>query len=152
MFSNKKIVSLPPLVIKSGLSYELIKQADNINFLGMYLDEKMSFKSHITYLSQKLSRAAAMLYQVKDIMPTYVLKNMYYAHVNSHLTYCNLIWMNTYQTDLDPLTLFRLGFLELRDAGGGSKRPTAYISSTICDKRLKISMRGPGSKMRSPKV
>ena len=63
----------------------------------------MSFKSHITYLSQKLSRAAAMLYQVRDIMPPYVLKNMYYAHVNSLLTYCNLIWMNTHQTDLSPL-------------------------------------------------
>ena len=50
------------------------------------------------------------------------------------------------------LTLFRLGFQELREAGGGSKRPAAYISSTICNKRLKIGMRGPGSKMRSPKV
>ena len=52
----------------------------------------------------------------------------------------------------NTLTLFRLGYLELREAGGGSKRPAAYISTTICNKRLKIGMRGPGSKMRSPKV
>ena len=28
---------------------------------------------------------------------------MYYANINSLLTYCNLIWMNTHPTDLLPL-------------------------------------------------
>ena len=50
------------------------------------------------------------------------------------------------------LTLLRLGYFGTRETGGGSKRPTADISSTICSKRLKLGMRGPGSKMRSPKV
>ena len=39
------------------------------------------------------------------------------------------------------LTLFRLGYLELRETGGGvggSKGPTAVISSTICSKKLKL--------------
>ena len=36
--------------------------------------------------------------------------------------------------------------------GGGVIRPTAYISSTICNIRLKIGMRSPGNKMKSPQV
>lgn len=103
LFSNRRVPSLPPLLIKSGFSYDIIKQVDSIKFLGVHLDSNMSFKSHIAYLSQKMARVAALLYQVRDILPTFVLKNMYNAHINSLLSYCNLIWMNTYPTDLLPI-------------------------------------------------
>ena len=38
-------------------------------------------------------------------MPTYVLKNMYHAHVVSLVNYCNIIWANVCPTNLTPLTL-----------------------------------------------
>ena len=37
-------------------------------------------------------------------MPTYVLKNMYHAHVVSLVNYCNIIWANVCPTNLTPLT------------------------------------------------
>ena len=63
----------------------------------------MSFKSHVNNLSLRLSRISALIYRVKNIMPTFVLKSMYHAHVTSILNYCNIIWSNTYNTHLDPL-------------------------------------------------
>ena len=36
-------------------------------------------------------------------MPVYVLKIMYHAHVHSILSYCNVIWANTYPTHLTRL-------------------------------------------------
>ena len=38
-------------------------------------------------------------------MPTFVLKNMYHAHVASLVNYCNIIWANGYSTSLSPLLL-----------------------------------------------
>ena len=103
LFSNKRISNLPPLVIKSNLTYELIKQVDSTKFLGVYYDYDMTFKSHIRHLSQKLARTAALLYKVKSIMPEFVLKNMYHAHILSLLNYCNVIWSNTFPSHLDTL-------------------------------------------------
>ena len=50
LFGNSSSVDLPPLVIKSGTSYEVIKHVDNTKFLGIFYDSKMSFKYHINYL------------------------------------------------------------------------------------------------------
>ena len=103
LFSNRHVPDLPPLTIKSNQTYEIINRVENIKFLGVFHDEKMNFNAHVTYLSQRLSRIAALLYQVRDLMPEFVLKKMYDAHVSSHLNYCNLVWANTFPTHIDPL-------------------------------------------------
>ena len=73
----------------------------------------MTFKTHISFLSQKLARFSALLYQVKDLMPEFVLKNMYYAHAQSLLFYCNLIWNNTNKTDLNSLYVVQKRLIRL---------------------------------------
>ena len=103
MFGNIPPKNLPPLTIKSGSSYELISRAKNVKFLGIYYEENMSFKSHINHLVQRLSRTSALIYQLKDFVPTFVLKTIYNAHVASLLNYCNIIWSGACQTTLLPL-------------------------------------------------
>ena len=103
LFSNRHVPDLPPLTIKSNFTYDVIARVENIKFLGVYHDERMNFKAHINLLSQRLSRIAALLYQVRDVMPDFVLKKMYIAHVSSQLNYCNLIWANIFPTHLVPL-------------------------------------------------
>ena len=103
LFTNKRHANLSPLVIKSNYTYDIIKQVDKIKFLGVFYDFDMTFKSHINYLAQKLSRTAALFHRVKAFMPEFVLKNMYNAHVISLLNYCNIIWSNTYSSHLDVI-------------------------------------------------
>ena len=105
MFSNNPIPNPPPLVIKSYYTYELIKRVNDIKFLGVYYDHKLTFKPHINHLTQRLSRTCALIYRVKDLMPTFVLKNLFHAHVGSIISYCNIVWANTYPTNLQPLIL-----------------------------------------------
>ena len=104
LFSNRCTGTvLPPLVIKSNYNYDPIVQVDSIKFLGVFYDSNMSFKSHINYLSLRLSRIAALLYRVKSFVPDFVLKTIYQAHFMSIISYCNLIWSNTYSSHLDPI-------------------------------------------------
>ena len=105
MFGNQHTANLPPLLIKSHYSYDLIKKTHETKFLGVYYDSNLSFKSHIHHLTQRISRVCGLLYRLKDIMPTYVLKNMYHAHIGSLINYCNIIWANICPTNLKPLTL-----------------------------------------------
>ena len=85
------------------MSYEVIQRVNSIKFLGVFYDDTMSFKTHITHLSQRLSRTASLLYRVQQFMPPSILKIMYHAHVSSILNYCNIIWSNTYPTHLQPI-------------------------------------------------
>ena len=105
VFGNQLAINPPPLLIKSQYSYEVIKRTNETKFLGVYYDHKLSFKGHINYLTQRISRICGLLYRVKDIMPVYVLKNMYHAHVSSIINYCNIIWANICPTNLKPLIL-----------------------------------------------
>ena len=103
IFCNTPPKKLSPLVIKSNKNYSPIKKVDQIKFLGIYYDCKMTFKPHINNLSNRLSRIAALLFRVKNFMPEFVLKRIYHAHVSSIINYCNIIWANTYPSHLDPL-------------------------------------------------
>ena len=105
IFSNRPPTTLPPLLLKSHFTYEVIKQVDNIKFLGVFYDQTMTFKFHNKYIAQRLARTSALIYRLKDIMPTFVLKTLYHAHVTSIVTYCNIIWANTYDTHTKPVLL-----------------------------------------------
>ena len=107
IFTRAKLTISIPLLLKSGYSFDIIKQVDSTKFLGVYFDDSMTFKSHIIHLSRKLSRVAALLHQVKDLLPNFVLKRMYFAHAQSLLSYCNIIWSNTNSTDLNSLVLIQ---------------------------------------------
>ena len=93
------------MTIKNNYTYDVIKRVPHTKFLGVIYDDKLNFSQHINMLCNKLARSSSLIYQLRDFLPTYILKKLYYAHVYPHLNYCNVIWSNTYQTHLEPLTL-----------------------------------------------
>ena len=103
LFTNKPKSNLPALIHNR----EEIKITHEIKFLGVIYDSKMNFKSHISKLSLKLSRNNGMLYQVKKLAPTNVLRCLYYAYIYPHLQYCNPIWATTYPTNLTNLVILQ---------------------------------------------
>ena len=65
----------------------------------------MTFKVHAKHVAKRLASVSALLFRLKDIMPTFVLKTIYHAHVSSLVNYCNLIWANTYDIHCKPVVL-----------------------------------------------
>ena len=102
LFTNKPYTFIPPLFIGNNT----IKQTNQHTLLGVTFDDKLTFKQHISNLILKLSRIVSLLYQVREVMPIYVLKTLYNAHILPHLYYCTSVWCSTYPTHLLPL--FRL--------------------------------------------
>ena len=69
-------------------------------FLGVHLDEFLSFDTHCTIISNKLARSNFIISRVKNILPIKSLKTLYFALVHPHLLYCLPIYSCTTQKNL----------------------------------------------------
>ena len=63
-----------------------------IQYLGIYTDEGLTWKSHIMKVSATIYRAIFCINRLKNILPEGSLKSLYYSLVHSHLTYGIQIW------------------------------------------------------------
>ena len=69
-----------------------IKKVSETKFLGVTIDEHLSWESHITALRRKLNYASATLYRIRDSLPIHLRKDLYHTLYESHLSYCISVW------------------------------------------------------------
>ena len=70
----------------------VIENVKGFNFLGVYLDSHMIWKSHIDKLALKLSKYTGILNKLKHYLPSYILRTLYFTLIHSHLNYAILTW------------------------------------------------------------
>ena len=87
IFSTRKVTNIPLVFIKDNMSHVNIKYVDHTKFLGVHYDKNLNFKHHINTLSSKLSKIAGMFYSLHTILPTKILKLIYYCHIRSILEF-----------------------------------------------------------------
>ena len=80
---------------RAGDNYE----RKSIKFLGVNMDEHLTWKQHIQATSNKINKSLFALNQVKNILPQKALRSLYYALVHSHINYCIEIWGNSCSID-----------------------------------------------------
>ena len=73
---NKKLQVQPNLKIK--IRGEEIDQVDHIQFLGISLDEKLSWKKHLNYISTKLAKCIGILGKANKYPCKKLLLTLYY--------------------------------------------------------------------------
>ena len=86
--------------IISGEKIEIVKQT---KFLGIILDNDLSWKLHISHLSKKLSKSIGILSRARRFLNKATLTQLYYSFLYPYLNYCNIIWGNANQTLLWPI-------------------------------------------------
>ena len=72
-----------------------ISDPQNETILGVYIDENITWKTHIHKLKTKLTSALFAINRTKHILPHEALKTLYFALIQSHLTYGIHAWGNT---------------------------------------------------------
>ena len=80
-----------------------IKQVKSTRFLGVVIDEKLSWKDHISALKSKLKCQAGAINRIKDCVPKTLHKDLYYTLFESHLSYCIDVWGGVSSNTLKPL-------------------------------------------------
>ena len=78
--------------MKIKLNRKRLSPTDSVNYLGVKIDSKLNWESHVSATTTKLNRATAMLYKVKDFLNVNILKSIYCALFESHINYACIIW------------------------------------------------------------
>ena len=76
-------------------------------FLGLWLDNALNWKEHVRRLILKLSSRRSLLCRGKNFLTIHAKKVLYYAQIQSNLTYGLLIWGNMISNE-DKTKLQRL--------------------------------------------
>ena len=69
-----------------------IEKVDNFNFLGLHLNTRLTWHTHVSEISKKISRAVGIIKKMQWIFPTEILLAIYNALVLPHINYCILSW------------------------------------------------------------
>jgi hypothetical protein len=69
-----------------------IERVTDFNFLGITLNESLSWHSHTSKIAGKISRTIGVMNRLKHILPQCALKLMYHSLILSHLQYGILVW------------------------------------------------------------
>ena len=85
------------------LDNSLIASKTKGKFLGVVLDNKLTFADHIKEVSSKISKSIGIIHHLKNYLQVPTLISLYYSLVYPYLTYCILIWGGTYSSHLTPL-------------------------------------------------
>ena len=78
--------------MKIKLNGKRLYPTDSVRYLGVKIDSKLNWNSHVNAIATKLNRANAMLYKVRDFVNANILKSIYYALFESHINYACIIW------------------------------------------------------------
>ena len=90
---------LPRLIINN---HSIERQKVN-KFLGILIHKNLTWKDHIKYVKQKVSKGIGIMYKTRHIVDQNNLKQLYFAFINSYLSYGTIIWGSACKTHLEPL-------------------------------------------------
>ena len=90
--SNKKINFIYPDIKLNDFPLEPVH---SVTYLGIEIDDILSWNTHIELLCKKLSRSNAILSKLRHYVPQKTLVSIYYSIFHSYATYDSLAWSST---------------------------------------------------------
>ena len=82
-----------------------IKRVTHIQFLGVIIDNKLSWKYHISYLRAKLNKIIWITSKIARLLNFKALTMIYKSLFLPHINYANIIWGNTYISNTNCILL-----------------------------------------------
>ena len=103
VFTNRK----RPQEISLKVKDNVITETSESKFLGVIVDNKLSWASHIKLIPNKISKSLSILRYLRYSFPTNILKTLYMTLILPYLSYCNIIWGSAFKTVLKPIVILK---------------------------------------------
>ena len=103
IFGNRRITA--DICIR--INKEKINRVNYTHFLGVVIDDKLNWKSHILSIRSKLSKCCAIMNRASSLIKKHGMDIYYYSLSMSYITSCAEIWGNTYATNIYCLVLLQ---------------------------------------------
>lgn len=80
------------LKLSISINNEVISQVSNFEFLGVNMNENLSWSKHISNTCSKIASAIGMMHRLRGIFPKNVLTLIYHSLITSRLNYMLTVW------------------------------------------------------------
>ena len=71
-----------------------------IKFLGVWIDENLTWRDYIHIVEDKIAKNIGLLYQAKHYLDDNCFKQIYFACIHAYLNCPNIAWASTHKTKL----------------------------------------------------
>ena len=99
LISTLPVVDLPEIYFNGSV----IEWITNFKYLGVNIDNKLTFSVHASYVCRNLSRLQGIMYSLSKFLPKQVLMLIFRTLVVPAITYNIYIWGNTFDVHLNPI-------------------------------------------------
>jgi hypothetical protein len=82
-----------------------VERVSSTKYLGVYIDEQLNFKKHVSYVAQKIRFGAYVIGRLRLCADDRLLKILYYSFIQSHLQYVICAWGGVYLANVRPVIM-----------------------------------------------
>lgn len=97
--------------VSNNCQCPIIKQVPSTKYLGVILDENISWKQHICLLHTTLRKSIRTFYFIRNLLPNNILRMLYFALIHSRLIYGIELWGSANKITLKPLEITQKHFV-----------------------------------------
>lgn len=88
-------------------------QVSSTKFLGIIIDESLSWREQIYCVSKKIYKSIGIIRKISLLVSKQCLLTLYYSLIYPHLSYCNIVWGSTFTTTLKKILILQNRFVRL---------------------------------------
>ena len=103
LFHTKQRAQTIDISCKIHCNNQEIERVVNFNFLGIFLNENLSWKQHINAIANKLSKTIGIMKLMKKYVANNTLKLLYNSLFLPYINYGILSWGSSYETDINRI-------------------------------------------------
>ena len=106
-------MKLPNNSIKLKIENTNIKEVQSIKYIGVILDNKLSWIQHISYVKSKISKGIGIMYKARNYVNKNALLGLYHSYIYPYLIYCIESWGTASNCHIDPLYILQKRILRI---------------------------------------
>ena len=92
---------------KIMIDNESIEQVKSTSFIGIKIDEHLSWKPHVDSVSLIVRKTIGILFRIRQFVPRSILKLLYNSLILPRITYGIEVWGSTYHSYLESIFLLQ---------------------------------------------
>ena len=98
--SSRKVIDED---IKIKINNEIIAEKTQTKYLGIIMDNIMSWNNHIKHVTIKLAKGIGILYRLRNFVSQDILRSLFFSFVQPYIDYGLINWCSAPKTNLKPV-------------------------------------------------
>lgn len=107
MYFRKPCISHDPKEIRIKMNDVYLNVSTSLKFLGIVLDDKLTFDDHRLIIRSKISKNIGILCKLRTILPERHLFMLYNSLILPYIQYCNITWASVGISKIEPIHILQ---------------------------------------------